>query len=438
MLEVKLSRSYIIAFAACLGLVFAGCGNDAGGGGQETVFLYVTNGYPGASKLTLYGPTGKLVSGLEFGVRTEEPIEVDRNVNSSDFTLIFDGAPTEMALSKPLFSMYPQETGTLLISRRSGEEAAEASLYRHIRTPAPGCVAIFGNSLALNNTLLPDEILSYSYQTEWEVSPEPMYDRDAEGFATTRCGYTVVPDRYQRDPVHDAIAADPWFFPVSADTGGYTLVWGLRGVDPRTGEQRSEGMGVNGRIWAAPTTEDFVECLSSAVSMDEDTTDPQATPECPAATGPAGPDGSPTIAESEVVWDPDAVATCFDPFSYTGFPVEPGQADGYQAFGMSPRRNIGPDGSDEYMCGSRVRVRTPVLDLIFQDVDDSVDGFVEGEGGFIEVDAFYPMSEQHFFVLYGRPVNAFVEQWNGEETSKPLDDYPYPGDILPTYENSAN
>ena len=77
-------------------------------------------------------------------------------------------------------------------------------------------------------------------------------------------------------------------------------------------------------------------------------------------------------------------------------------------------------------------------DLIFQTVDDSVHNWVDGEGSFIQVDATYPPSEQHFFVVYGRPVNAFVDQWNGEATSMPLDDYPYPGGAVPNYASSSD
>jgi hypothetical protein len=441
MLAVKPIRSTIFAIAICLGFVFAGCGGNGSGGGEETVFLYVTNGYPGASSLTLYGPTGTLVSGLEFGERSEI-LEVDRNTNSDQFSLIFDGAPTEIELSKALFSMYPQETGTLVISRRSGEEAANATLYRHVRTPDPTCVMIFGNSLSLNNSMLADEFLSYSYQTEWNVDPAPMYRPDDEGWATTRCGYTKVPDRYGRAEIHPIIEADPWFFPVSSDGSNYTLVWATRGIDPRTGEARSEGLTVNGQVMAVPTTDDFVACLSGAVSVEEQE-EPEGgadagsadAPSCPEANGPVGPDNQPSIAETEVIWDPAAVSSCFEAFSYTGFPVDPGQTDSYQAFSMSAKQNVDPDNPDDYICGSPVRVRTPVADLIFQDVDDSVPGFIEGDGGFIEIDAFFPISEQHFFVLYGRPVNAFVSQWNGGETAKPLAEHPYPGNKVPVYDN---
>lgn len=435
MLGVKRSGVGLVLALACLGLVFAGCGDNGNGDSGETVFLYITNGYPGASKLTLYGPTGKLVSGLPFGERTEEAIEVDRNVNSTSFTLVLDGAPTEMLLSKPLFSMYPQETGTLIISRRSNEAAADATLYRHIRTPDPDCTTIFGNSLSLNNSLMPDQLLSYSYQTEWNVSPQPMYDESLEQFATTRCGFTPVPDNYKRPEVHQQIAADPWFFPVSGQNNDYTLVWGRRMPDPRTGEMRSEGLSLGGQVFAVPTTEDFMECMSSAVTIEQEDTGGggAAQQECPTPSGPAGPDGNPTYAESQVVWNAETIASCFEEFTYSGFGIEPGQPDTFQAFGMRPRQQDG-----ELVCGSKVRVRTPHQDLIFQDIDNSIPGFIEGEGGFIEIDATYPASEQHFFVLFGRPVNAFVQQWNGEETSVSLAEHPYPGDIEPGYSAASN
>jgi hypothetical protein len=444
MLAVKQSRIFIFAMAACIGLILASCGGSEGG--EETVYLYITNGYPGASAMTVYGPTGTLVSGLKFSESTTEPIEVDRNVNSTDFTLVIDGAPTAIGFTKPLFAMYPQETGTLVISRRSDEGAAEATLYRHIRTPDPDCVMIFGNSLSLNNSLLAEELNSYSYQTEWQRPAEPMYDRTRERYATTRCGYTPVLENYKRLDLHDKIANDLWFYPVSASDGGYTLVWAVRLPDPSNENQpRSEGLLANGQIKAHPTTKDFMKCLSSAVSVEQEQSAPGGgsdAQECPDANGgdsgsETGPDGALVLGKDQVVWNSEAVLTCFELFSYSGFPVDPGQTDTFQAFSMGPRQNVDPDNSDEYMCGSRVRIRTPVQDLIFQNIDDSVHGWSNDEG-LIEVDATFPMSEQHFFVVYGRPVNAFVNQWNGEATSKSLEEFPYPGSVLPDYGNSSS
>lgn len=471
MLAVKRILVPLSLVALCLGLCTAGCGGNGDGGGSETVYLYIVNGYPGTSAMTLYGPTGKLASGLEFGARTEEALEVDRNTNSDEFTLVLDGAPTAMTFNKQLFSLYPQETATVIVSRRAGENSAEATLYRHTRSPDPDCVMTFGNSLSLNNAYLPEEILSYSYQTEWNVDPKPMYDEAREQYATTRCGYTAVLDRYKRPEVHEKIRNDPWFFPVSGQEGGYTLVWGERRMDPRTGEQRSEGLGLSGQVRAQPTTRDFMDCLSGAVTVQP----PQgggggttpAEQECPDPSGPTVqlPNGKSVdlLGTNQVIWNAEAAATCFELFKYTGFPVEPGQSDTFQSFSMQPYEpgsqacsgdyecgggecigghcvSSGAHNAEDLVCGSPVRIRTPSQDLIFQNIDSSIPGYIDNEGGFIELDATYPMSEQHFFVVFGRPINAFVDQWNSEETSVMSDggEFAYPGDILPKYGNDQN
>src|SRR5690554_6166999 len=95
MVAVKKIVQFMTLLCAGSILCLSGCGGAAGGDATgETVFVYVLNGYPGSSKLTLYGPTGKLASGLPFGQRTEEAVVLDRNTNSNQFVLMIDGAPT--------------------------------------------------------------------------------------------------------------------------------------------------------------------------------------------------------------------------------------------------------------------------------------------------------------------------------------------------------
>lgn len=420
--------SLLCIVGLCLGLVLTGCGE---GEDQETVFLYITNGYAGTSSLTLYGPTGKLVSGLPFGSRTEEPIEVERNVNSDDFVLVLDGAPVPMEFTRPMFSLFPQETGTMLISRRSGEEFADVMLYRHIRTPSPTCTITFDNALSLDNQLMADEFVSYSYQTEWNVDPTPYYNQAHEQIAWTRCGPTAIPDEFDRSDLHAEIQADPWLFPISAEEGGYTLAWGFRRVDPRTGYVRSQGLTAEGQVVAYRYTADFVRCLSAAVTVVEDT----LSNECPApngaqATTPAG-ESVTLLGPGQVVWDEQAAAACRTLSAYEGFPIEPGAPDEITLFTTYPQTGVDPNNPDQARCGFPIRVRTPIQDLIFQNHDGSRDDYIENTGGWIEVDSFFPAGEQRFFVIFGRPINAFIDQWNGGQTSVGLDDYPYPGEISP-------
>lgn len=411
----------------------AGCGEDDGLG--ETIYLHVINGYPGSSQLTLYGPTGKVASGLAFGERTEEPIAVDRNVNSDDFMLLLDGAPSTIDLTKEIFALYPQETGTIVVSRRSGEEDAEMTLFRHTRTFSPRCATVFGNSLSLNNEYMADDLLTYSYQTEWQMTDQQHYDASLETEVQTRCGPTAMRNRdTQRrgDQVMSQIANDPWFFPVVGEkVGRYKMVWGYRSEDPQTGEMLSDGLTVTGQVEAYQPTEEFLECMSSSVAVKQqedegsssgDTSEEEACPE---------PNNGHLLGEDQVVWDEISVDLCHDVRAYTGFPVDPGDSDTSYVFTMWPRKD-----GDEFVCGYPARVRTPEQDLIFQNIDSSVPNYVEGRGGFVQFDDTFPVGETRFFVLYGRPVNPFVAKWNSSETAAydNGEEFAYPGDLLPSYD----
>jgi hypothetical protein len=421
MLAVKRIVALITLVVVCFGLGLAGCGEGDGLG--ETVYVYVLNAYPGSSKLTLYGPTGKLASGLPFGQRTDEAVELNRNTNSDEFTLVLDGAPTEIIFTKQLFALYPQETATIVISRRSGEESASSSLFRHTRTVSPSCVLTFANSLAVANQFLPANSLSYSYQTEWKLESQDMYIPAAETHAQTRCGPTPIRDQdvAARQAIHDAIAEDPWFFPVVAEEQGlYQLVWGRRTMDPRTEELISNGLELNGQVMAVRPTVDYINCMSAAVTVKQDETatgtEDTAQQACPT-------DGEPL----EVTWDELAVSQCFELTEYSGFPVVPGQDQATHSFSLNPR-----DVNGDLVCGFPVRIRTAIQDLIFKS-----DG---ATGELIEIDASFPASERHFFVLFGRPVNPFISQWNSEETSVRSEDgeFAYPGEIAPTYGQASN
>ena len=128
----------------------ASCGGEGGGEGSEIVNLYIFNGYAGSKSMSLYGPSGKIVTGLGYGERTAEPVAVDRNLGSN-FKLVIDGAPQSVTLAFPLYSLYPHETGTLLFKKRSEVKAADATIYRHVRSKANECRLVFDNAMSLNS-----------------------------------------------------------------------------------------------------------------------------------------------------------------------------------------------------------------------------------------------------------------------------------------------
>lgn len=125
------------------------CGGE-GGEGNEVVHLYVFNGYAGSKSMSLYGPSGKVVTGLGYGQRTAEPVAVDRNLGTN-FKLVVDGAPQSIDTTFALFSLYPHETGTLLFKKRTGQATASATIYRHVQSRAQTCRLVFDNSLSLEN-----------------------------------------------------------------------------------------------------------------------------------------------------------------------------------------------------------------------------------------------------------------------------------------------
>lgn len=430
------------------GLVsLSGCGSDDGLG--ETLHIYVVNAYPGSSKLTLYGPTGKLASGLAFGERTAEAVKLDRNVNSEQFTLMIDGAPTQFQLSEETFSLFPQETATMVIVRRSGESTAAAMLFRHTRMFSPKCVTTFGNALSLNNRYLSDELLSYSFQTEWKHSPEEMkeyYDEDAEKITRTRCGFTETPANARntrKGLIYDHNKRDPWLVPVTAPDGnGYTLAWGVRSLVPtgngNEAELMSLGIHKDGN-WVYRNTESYLKCLESAVAVkqEEDAGGAAGNPDeaeaCPVPNGPMynTPDGQVALlGADQVEWDDLAIHDCLKEVRETGFPVVPSEGQNGHSFEEWPRKVDG-----EWVCGYPTRFRTPTMDIIFQNINSDTLNYVEGRGGFVEIDNIYPMRDERFVVLFGRPVNPFVIQWSAGDTFV-LDgdkEFPYPGGIEPGY-----
>ncbi|MFW5968868.1 MAG: hypothetical protein ACOCV2_15185 [Persicimonas sp.] len=420
--------------AFCLAGPSTGCG---GGEETETVFLHVFNGYPGSESLTLYGPQGAVAEKLEFAEGTDEAVEVNRNVNSDDFELVIDGAPTPIEIPQTSFSLYPDETATLMVSRRSGESTADANMYRHTRSSGPECLLTMGNSLSLDNSMMAEQ-LSFSYQTEWQRDPAPYYDPDAEQLAETRCGPVEVPDRYDRTSLHDQIENDPWFFPVESSTeeDQYQFAWAVRREHPETGEPRSTGVDANGQIRAKQTTIDYVDCLSDAVQMEEE--DDEGTnngssgeTQCPdlteTATGPGGSEVD-VLADDEVVWDHEAAGDCGEDVTYGGFPVEAGQPGGSVTFSIDSSMNLGDDSSET--CEVPVRFRTPSTDLIFRDTGED-----DSEGEFVQtVVGFDDFSQHRFLVVYGRPIDPFITQWDSEETAVDLEDHPYPGDVSPDEE----
>ena len=90
----------------------------ATGARGDSVYLYFFNGYVGSTSMTVIGPTGTLVSGVPFGERTK-PVLFDRTLGTN-LTVLLDVIPEPVQISPSLFDLYPQETATVLLKRRTG------------------------------------------------------------------------------------------------------------------------------------------------------------------------------------------------------------------------------------------------------------------------------------------------------------------------------
>lgn len=376
------------------------CGDSAA---AESVFLFVINGYTGSNSLTIIGPTGTVASSLAFGDRVG-PVEVNRALGT-EFTVLLDGTPEAIDLDVELFSMYPQETGTLFLKRRSDDSEVAISLYRHVQTISDGCMLTFENGLSLNETYL-------SVPSQFTFTPEfRIEDIASAGYldenqlrVQTECGPLPVPPAGSRVPRDFApLMADPYFFLVPCDDqlleNQVCYVWGAFGPDLST------------NVIAIPNTFEYAECLSQAVEINQPTVDPplpfppdDAQVQCP--TG--------EIQWTDVNLPEQAILDCQARRAYDSILMTPG-AEGNNT------ESIYFGGGQ---CTHTFRLVTPGLQTIFGPEDgDSLGKHQDGD--FVESTVQIPVGSEHFYVLFGRPVNPLLWQWDSGSNFVDLAAYPY-------------
>jgi hypothetical protein len=254
----SLSRSLWSASAICaltaLSFALPGCGDGAAS--QETVYLHVFNAYPGSSQMSLYGPSGRIVTGLPYSGRTAQPVAVNRNMGTT-FTLVIDGAPQSIELDFALFDLYPQETGTLLIRRRSSTDMASAHIYRHQQSISRQCRLVIDNALSVDTS----DITRYGFMAAFR------YDNIGSA------GYTS--DDPRGSSFLNTVAQNPYFFLVEHPEipQGLMPVWPVQTPD-RIGHADYD----SGAVLAHPTTREVLECLGEEeydAATFEDCTRPQ-------------------------------------------------------------------------------------------------------------------------------------------------------------------
>ncbi len=224
----------------------ASCGEDGGGGGDEVVHLYIFNGYAGSKSMSLYGPSGKVVTGLGFGQRTAEPVAVDRNLGT-EFKLVVDGAPQTVKLEFAMYSLYPHETGTLLLKKRSDVEDADATIYRHVRSKSGECRLVFDNAMSLSSAGLG----MYGFIPLFE-----MPNAAAAGYARN--------ERKERNGLMDTIDKTAYFALVPHPKYPENLMLVYAGPGIKINHE-------TGALRTAKPTEEYEECLADDPDANEKT-----------------------------------------------------------------------------------------------------------------------------------------------------------------------
>ncbi|MFU8802592.1 MAG: hypothetical protein ACNA8W_02175 [Bradymonadaceae bacterium] len=254
----------ILAFLTLGGLT--GC--DESGDGGETVHLHVFNGYPGSTQISLYGPSGTVITGLSFSDQTIDPIKIDRNLGT-EFTLVIDGAPQTIDLGFPLYDMFPQETGMLFLKRRSDTSSAVPVIYRHVPSISTSCRLVIDNALSVREGALALHNFMAAFHLPNIADAGYVTDERGSGFLAQ-------------------VQAFPYFFLVDHPEINNALmyVWAGTNPDDPTVVDYSSGTVMGHR----PTWE-FLDCLG-----DDDT--PEAIEDC-----------SETVNYSGHAYEPDEVET---------------------------------------------------------------------------------------------------------------------------------
>ncbi len=395
-------RRLILTLILGCGLIISSCGGGGGGGGNgnEVINLHVINGYPGSSSMTLYGPTGPIVQNLGFGLRTEEPVAVDRNI-SNEFMLVIDGAPQPIDFEQDLFSLHPHETGTLFIKRRTGINSAAFTLFRHVRSVAPSCRLVLHNSLSVNNTAA----TNFNFLGGWDFSSDIRlggYNSAAED-ATLSSLESQFPDedfsqlRQRRDNMFTGINAHPFFVMVPAnleedeDIEGLKFVW----IGPEDGIDIPFVDFQGGGVHTHPNTQRFIRCLEEVAE--------------------GAPDDDDDDAEAELDFD-----SCGDRRTFTTQIFRP-DADGEVFYYHYSPASMGHTGSDRNVCDASLRIFSDFSNIFSG--DHGYDGYEDNVR--INVEPEFNVSDHYFFVLFGYPANPEIAFWRAsDDFGEPLPDYP--------------
>lgn len=408
MADVQWSRVLIGCLLASL-MALAGCG---AGNNEEVVHLHFFNAYPGASSMSVYGPSGVVARDLPFGERTAEPVAVNRNLGD-EFTILLQGAPEPFEVAIPVWSMYPHETGTVLFKRRTGRDTIDTPvLYRHVQTGysvnqgQQACRLVLDNALSGETS----NLFNASYVPAFKLRPACMGYRFQIGSFEDPRGQGFI----------DAVANAPWFYPIEASEDKTSYIKNGQACPAYSGGTISnqDGDTVSGAIVIPGGTIDFVWAgASNGIRNFEDEEGTLiANPTTADVMTCLGWDPLvPKSEQEELLQDQQKLADCLSD-TYELPSVRPQQEEiQYYSFGIGLGQGI-PEGR----CGFDIRA-----DSDFESIFTGAN--LNGEP-VIERAEFAP-NQYYFWLIYGRPVNPRVESWGANQPEEgggfvELPDYP--------------
>lgn len=380
----------------------------------ESVFLYFIDAYAGAETVSIIGDTGPLVQGAKFGERHGVdgtcrpggnprrcvPIEYDRTIGG-EFQMVVDRMAEVAETGFNLQNMYPQETATIVFNKRIGETSVDTRLFRHIQSASSTCTLTMVNSLSLDNSDLaaPNQ---FSMIPEFRIDDpnDAGYLDEGSLDIPTECGNLPADeglfDQIARLDIQDRVRESPWFTLIECtdDTDPSVelcFAWG-----PPLSDDRSF-INLDGDVLSERTTFEFWDCLQGAFTFNTEGMMGAAPGEdsCPPAP----------LTWDDVSVDPQAVLECQLPRFVSPRNVEP-----------SASYSIVQAGGN---CEYTMRPRTAAQDVIFEgrhgvDNGDLIVSEIEIDGG-----------SEHFWVLFGRPVNPLLWEWDSGNQIADLRDFPY-------------
>ncbi len=407
-----------VVLTLCMALIVSGCAEEDN---PESVYLYVLNGYAGANSIDVVGPTGMIVSDLRFGERTEEPIEVDRNLGT-DFTVLVDGAPQAFEADHNLFSMYPQETATFVLSQRQ-DMAVTSKLLRHVQGVSPACRLVVSNSLSV----LSDNIGEYNAILGWDLEDRLIvggFDQEYEEENITDWGED---DHAERAEIFDDMEAHPYFAVAEGaeddeDEGESAgqMIW--LGPEDRVDLPRVSFQ--QGSVLSPPNSFEYVDCVleqeEALEALEEMQEDGDVDPE--------------ELMELEAALDMD----CNTPGQFTVVMHEPGEDEVAQSYHYYPEDFEQADNED---CGMTHQFFTDFSNVFQGGAPDEetnayeYDGYDENTR--LEWETDFQISDHYYIVLFGRAIDPFIDAWRASDHVTPLPEYPGGADPAESFEVNA-